>query len=108
MPSRHRMLDGILNRGKPGFYISLQIHPQDAPVTFGKDVEVPARLCGFDDAEACAMSWDRQIPGIVGGNLEKHAAIGTALVSLACRMQETRTKAEAGCGVSPVPHGEPQ
>src|SRR6266702_7182184 len=106
--SGQRPPDRSLERGKAGLDIAPEMHAERAPTAFGEHLEVGARLRGLHDPEACAVSRDRQVLGVVRGDLEKDAVVGPAFVGLAGRMQETGTEAETGCDPPPVAQSEPQ
>ena len=69
---------------------------QRAPAALSQHVEIAARLRRLDDTKRVFLPRDRQILGIVAGDLQKHAAIRPALIGLTGRMQKARTKADAG------------
>ena len=48
-----------------------------------------------------------EILGVVGGDLQEHAAVGPALVGLAGRMQEARPEFGAGRDMLLVAHRQP-
>src|SRR5205814_508993 len=64
--------------------------------TFGKDVEITARLRRLHDAEAVAAAGNGEILGAVAGDLKKDAGIGSAFVRLAGGMEEARPETETG------------
>src|SRR6476620_8156368 len=74
IPLVERFGYGGIQRGKRRLEIALEVDPQRAPAAFGQHVEIAARLRCLDDAEARFLSRHRQIPGIVSGDLEEHAA----------------------------------
>jgi hypothetical protein len=59
-----------VNRGvellQPRFQIALEMHAQRAAAALGQHVEIAARLCGLDDAEAGLLTGYRKILGIIG------------------------------------------
>src|SRR5260370_32330956 len=67
---------------------------QSPAATLGKHREIAARLRGLDHAERVPLTGDRQIFGIIAGDLQKNAAVGTAFVGLSGGMQEARSEAE--------------
>ena len=75
---------------------ALEMHAKRTPAALGEHVEIAARLRRLDDAEACLLARHRQILGIVGRDLQEHAAVGSALVGLAGRVQEARPETDAG------------
>src|SRR6266568_4012386 len=71
------------------------MHPQGAPVSIGEHLEVAAGLRRLDDAKGIFMSGNRQINGVVAGNLQKNSAVGTAFIGLASGVQKAWSKTEA-------------
>src|SRR5215469_7211470 len=100
---RQRLGNRGLQRCESSPYIFAQMHAQSASRSFGKDREIPARLRSFDDAERIFLFGNGQVIGVVARNLKEHAAVGTAFVSLSCRMQEPRTKSENSRNLLRVP-----
>src|SRR5258708_7634799 len=72
---------------------------------FGQDLEIAARLSGFNDSEGVLLAGDRKIGSIITGDLEEYAAVGSALVGLAGRVQEARAKAKTGGDLLCIAHG---
>ena len=69
---------------------------QSAAAAFGENGKVTAGLRGFHDAKRILLAGDRQILGILAGNLQEDAAVGAALVGLSGGMQKARAEAENG------------
>src|SRR6266481_3190519 len=67
---------------------------QRAAPAFGKNSKIAAGLRRLDYTEGVVLSGDRQVLGIVTGDLQKNAAVGTTLVGLAGGVQETRAEAQ--------------
>ena len=84
------------------------MRPKRAPAALEQHIEIAARLRRFHHAEARAMRRDRQILGVVRGDLQKHAAVRPAFVGLAGRMQKARAEFETGRDMAPVAHREPR
>src|SRR5260370_12337454 len=73
-----------------------EMHAQHTPAALGQHLEVAARLRRLDDGEGEFLPGDRKVVGILAGDLQEHAGVWTALVGLPGRMEEGRSKAEAG------------
>src|SRR6185437_10670669 len=58
----------------------------------------------FYDSEGVLLSGHRKIVRIIAGNLQEHAGVRAAFVSLSGGMKETRAKAQAGCHLLAVAH----
>ena len=82
------------------------MHAKRSPSPPGEHIEIAARLRSLDNTEARFPAGDLQIPWVVGGDLKKNAAVGTALVGLSSRMQETWAELGAGGDFLPVANGE--
>src|SRR5262249_12979572 len=82
------------------------MHPQCATFALGEYLEIPASLRCFDGSKGIFLVRNRQIHRIVAGDLQKHAAVRTAFIGLPGRMQEARTKAQAGSYTLTVTHRE--
>src|SRR5215472_11485966 len=78
----HGLLDRTAQRSKAGIEITCDVRPQGAPAALGKDIVIAARLRGLDDAKGVGLTGDPQIFGIVAGDLQKDAAVRSALVGL--------------------------
>src|SRR5882724_2350699 len=84
--------------------VALEMNPQRPSSAFGEHVEIAACRRCLDDTKTRLLARHRQIPGVIGGDLQEHAAVRTALVGLAGRMQETRAEFGAGGDVALVAH----
>src|ERR1700674_1619374 len=84
-----------------------QVYAQCAAAAFRKNREVAAGLRGLHDPEGVLLPGHWKILGIVAGDLQEDAAIGTAFVGLSSGVQEARAKAENGGHFFPVAHGVP-
>src|SRR5215472_17425417 len=80
--------------------------PQRAPAAFEQNIKVAAGLRVLHYAETGAVSGNGDVRGVVGGDLQKHAAVGTALISLAGGMHKSWPEFEAGCDVATVAKGQ--
>ena len=80
------------------------MHAQSPPAAFGQHAEIAASLRCLDHAEARLLARHRQIPVVIGGDLQEHPAVGTAFVGLPGRMLEARPEFGAGRDMSPVAH----
>ncbi len=78
------------------------MHTERAASALGQHIEIAARLCRLDHAERGLLTGYREVFGVIRGNLQKHAAIGPALVGLAGGMQEARAEFGAGRDMAPV------
>src|SRR6478752_4271836 len=107
IPLIERFRDGGIQRCKRRLEVTLEMDTQRAPAAFGQHVEIAARLRRLDDAKAGFLARHRQIPGVVGRDLQEYAAAGSALVGLAGRMQEARAEFGAGRNVAPVADLQP-
>src|SRR4051794_9820401 len=95
-PSTQGVLDRGVQKSETPFEIALQMHAQGAAAALRQDVEIAARLRRLDHAKTGLLAGYREILGIIGGDLQKHAAVGTALVGLSGGMQEARPELGAG------------
>src|SRR5271169_5678190 len=91
--------------GETGIEITGDVRPQSAPAALGKDPEIAARLRFLDDAKGIGLARDRQILGIVAGDLQEDAAVRSALVGLSRRMLEARPEADASRRLGPIADG---
>jgi hypothetical protein len=94
--SSKRLSDGVLERRQAGSDVRAEMDAQRTPVAFRQDVEIAARLRGLDDAEGIFLARHLEIGGVVASDLQEHPGVGAAFVGLAGRMEESRSKAEAG------------
>src|SRR5215472_3485393 len=70
------------------------MNTQLAAAAFCKDRKVTARLRRLDHAKGVLLPGNRQVLSVVAGDLQEHAAIGPAFVSLSGRVKKPRAKAE--------------
>src|SRR5437868_4198193 len=73
------------------------MHSQRAASAFGQYLEITTRLRGFHYSESIFLARDRNIGGVIAGDLKKYARVWAALVGLSSRVQKTRPEAEARC-----------
>src|SRR5205085_5437358 len=78
------------------------------PAAVSQHVEIAARLSRLDDTERVLGTGDRQVGRIAAGDLQEYAAVRSALIGLAGRVQEARTETEAGRQLLLVAHHVPQ
>ena len=97
-----RLLDGAAQAVETRINITGDVHTQRAPAALGENVEIAARLCLLDDPESIGAAGYRQILGIRAGDLQKDAAVRSALVGLTRRMLKTRPEADACRRLGPV------
>src|SRR5437016_8180910 len=67
---------------------------QRATAAFCEDGKVAAGLGRLDHAKGVLLPGNRQVLGVVAGDLQEHAAIGSAFVGLSRRVKKPRAKAE--------------
>src|SRR5713226_4645552 len=72
------------------------MHTQRAAAAFCKNRKIAAGLCRLHNAKGVLLTWDGQILGVIASDLQKDAAIGTALVGLSGGVQEARAETENG------------
>ena len=72
------------------------MNAQGSAAALGQDLEVPAGLRSFDHSERVLLPRNRQVGGIIAGDLQKHTAVWAALVGLSGGMQESWAEADAG------------
>jgi len=77
-------LDCRLKLLEAAFEISAQMNSQRTPASLGQHLKISSGLRRLYDAERILLLRDREIGGIIAGNLQKHACVWTALISLTC------------------------
>src|SRR5580765_1812512 len=80
------------------------MHPKGASSALSKYCEIAAGLCSLDNTERVFLVGDRQIDGVVAGDLQEDAGIGSAFVGLAGGVQKARTKSKNRRDLLLVPH----
>src|SRR6266849_6426969 len=100
-------LHSFRERRESRLQILSQVHAQGAAAAFGENREVAAGLRGFHDPEGVLLPGHGKILGVVAGDLQKNAAIGTAFVGLPGGVQEARAKAENRGNLFLVAHRVP-
>ncbi len=74
--------------------VALEVDANAAATAFVQRHPIAQCLCCQQRAESHVHARYHRIVGILGGDLQDHARIGTALVELAGGMQKARTKAD--------------
>src|SRR5579862_8965650 len=69
-------------------HVRAQMNPQGPAAAFAQHREVALSLRSLDDSESVLLPRNRHVVRIVGGDLQKHASVGSTFVRLAGRMQE--------------------
>src|SRR5262252_4448256 len=80
------------------------MYAQGASPSLRKEREIPACLRRLHDTECVFLFGNGEVTGVVACNLQENAAIGPALVSLSCGVQEPRTKSQDRRHFLRVPH----
>src|ERR1700756_1040862 len=80
------------------------MHAKGASPALREHREIAAGLRGFDDAEGVLLIGNGKIDGVVAGDLQEDAGVGSAFVGLACGVQKARTKSKNGGELLLVPH----
>src|SRR5262245_28926372 len=71
------------------------MHTQSPAAALREHFEIAPRLRRLYHSKCVLLSGDRQVRGIVTGDLEKHSRIRAALVSLPRGVQEARAESQA-------------
>src|SRR5579883_2675837 len=91
--------EGGANRGgkagKASFDVRSKMNAQSTAVAFGKNLKVAAGLRRLYHSEGVLLPGHRKIGGIVTRDLQEHAGIRAAFISLAGRMEKAESKTEA-------------
>src|SRR6266481_5364005 len=80
------------------------MHAKGASPALSKYCEIATGLCSFDDAEGVLLIGNGNIDGVVAGDLQEDAGIGSAFVGLAGGVQKARTKSKNRRDLLLVPH----
>src|ERR1022692_565991 len=88
-------------------HVRPEMDAEGPPPAVRQHLEIAARLGGLHRAERVRLARDREIVGIVAGDLQEHAAVRPALVGLSGGVQEARSEAETGGHLLPVAHRVP-
>src|SRR5438445_6509471 len=80
------------------------MHAKGASPALSKYCEIAAGLCSFDDAERVLLIGNGKIDGVVAGDLQEDAGVGSPFVGLAGGVQKARTKSKNGRDLLLVPH----
>src|SRR5215469_6236305 len=91
---RQSLSHGRSQRGESRCHVFAEVHAQCASPALGKDGEIPARLRRLDNTECVFLFRHGEVIGVVAGNLQEDTTVRPALVSLARRVQEPRTKSQ--------------
>src|SRR5437868_5493833 len=70
------------------------MNPESAAMPLGQYLKIAASLRGFNDAEGVLLTRRRQIDRIIARDLQKHAAVWAAFVTLSRRVKEARPEAK--------------
>src|ERR1700751_3504733 len=70
--------------------------PHRTAISFCENLKITASLRGLYDPKCVFLFGHRDVNCVITGNLEKDAAVGSALVGLAGGMLKTRPKFRAG------------
>src|SRR5215472_423098 len=93
---RQNLSNNSVQCRQPGRDILPQMHSQRSSIPLAQHLEIAPCLCSFYYSKRELLAGHLQIGCVVAGDLQEHSRIGTAFVCLSGRMQEARTKAEAG------------
>src|SRR5882672_11472964 len=105
--SGERLLHCSCQCREPALQVFPEMGTQGTAAAFGKNGKIAAGLPRLHDSKRVLLSRNRQVLGVVAGNLQENAAIRAAFIGLSRRMQEARAKAE-NCGhFFLVAHGMP-
>src|ERR1700680_3387729 len=77
---------------------------ESAAVALHQDLKIAARLGRFHNAEGVLLAGHWNVGPVIAGDLQEHARVRAAFVGLPGRVQESRTKAEAGSDSFLVAH----
>src|SRR5438094_7759702 len=83
------------------------MYAQGTPATVGEYLKIAASLRCFHDPECKLLAGNRKVGTILARDLQEHARVRTALVSLAGGVQKARTKSETGRHVFLVANRDP-
>src|SRR3954454_13860629 len=106
-PSGQGALDCGVEHRQPLFEITLQVYAQGAAAAPGQHLEIAARLRRLDHSETGLLPGNGKIVAVIGGELQEHAAVWTALVGLTGGMQKARPEFSAGGDMAFVTNREP-
>src|ERR1700745_1513156 len=83
------------------------MNSQCATISIRKNLQITARLRAFYDPEGVFLLRYGNIGSVIASDLEKHAGVGPALISLPGGMLEARTEFRAGGYAFLVTNGVP-
>jgi hypothetical protein len=104
-PLRDCLANDLLQLRQAGRYITAEMNAQGPPVAVGEDLEIPASLGRFHDAERIFLAGHGKIGSIVAGDLQEDAGIRAAFIGLPGGMEKSRAEAEAGGNTLLVANG---
>src|SRR5215469_16157104 len=90
-----RLLDSAVERVETRFEVAGNVSAESTPAALRQNVEIAACLRLLDDAKGIGLAGNRQILGIVAGDLQKNAAVRPAFISLPRRVLKARPEADA-------------
>jgi hypothetical protein len=67
---------------QPRLHVLAQMHPQNTPLAFRKNLKITTRLRCFHYAECVFLTWHRQVHCVIAGDLQEDPGVGSAFVSL--------------------------
>src|SRR6185295_6161063 len=91
-----RFIDRRGERCEPRLDVLADVHTQRTPAALDQYRQVAASLRRFHHAERELVARNFDIRGIVARDLQEHAGVRPAFVSLTGRVQEPRPEPEAG------------
>src|SRR5260370_41131848 len=99
------MFDGFREFREIAFHVFAEVDAKRAAIAIGEHGEVATRLGGLHDAKGEFLPRDRNIGGVIAGELKKNTRVRAAFVSLAGGVEKTRAEAKASggfLGVAPL------
>src|SRR5260221_7045815 len=81
---------------EPCFHVFAEMHAKGASPALRKYCEIAAGLRGLDDTERIFLVGDRKIDGVVTGDLQEDAGVGSAFIGLAGGVKKTRAETKNG------------
>ena len=88
-------------------YDGAEMNAHGAPATRLEHRQIASRLGGDDDPKAVLLARNREVDGVIRGNLQKDASVRSALVVLSGGVEKTRAESEAGGYTLSVAHFVP-
>ena len=93
-----------LSVAKPFNDLGAEMETQHPAPALGQHFEIAPGFRRLDDAEGVFLAGNREIVGVVAGDLQEDAAVGPALVGLPGGMQKARAEPKAGRDALAVAH----